>query len=666
VAAILRDDPNPLPDLAPGLQRLVGQCLRKDLNRRYQSMADVRIALEDLKEESQAATVAVPKRRIRAVLVLGVLVILGGAAGGTWFALKPRAVHPPPPATQVTFDGRLAMNPSISADGKYVAYASDRAGQGNLDIWVQALSNGEPVRLTNDKFNDDLPSFSPDGTKIAFRSNRDGGGIYVIPVLSGQPPRLLVKNGTRPLYSPDGNYLLFSPFTSQDVHHVFMMPAEGGEPRKLEVPAGRRFDLPIWSPNGSQIMAVRGRTPVSPPTTWFFLPVGGGPPTISYQRDSGSGTPLAWLRDGRILFSALSGDAFNLWLAQLSPGDWRIHEPFERLTFGTGQITSASVAGNSTVVFSSTTAPTRLWSLPLPKDHQPSVGDLLAFPSTGSKDYFPSLSANGKMAYVSQKSGKWNLFIRDLHNGTETWLASFEGTNPYNVSVVIKPDGSRVAYSSCTEEADCAIFTVAAAGGVPQKICAHCGQVRAWSSDGKAMASQEATVKEENVQESHILRIDPLTGRKTLIAENSGLLLFAPDLSPDGHWVAFQASGQSLRTAERLFVAPWDAGAPVEPGRWIAITGLDHFDSGPTWSRDGKTLYFMSNRDGSNCLWAVRLDPTTKKPIGEPYAVRHFHASPRQYSDAVWPIFSIGPDRIVIALEQVQSDLWMIQLPEAR
>ena len=75
-------------------------------------------------------------------------------------------------------------------------------------------------------------------------------------------------------------------------------------------------------------------------------------------------------------------------------------------------------------------------------------------------------------------------------------------------------------------------------------------------------------------------------------------------------------------------------------------------------------LYFTSNRDGSTCLWAVRLDPATKKPLAEPYAVRHFHASPRNYSANVYPVFSLGADRIVISLEQVQSDLWMMHLPE--
>ena len=63
-----------------------------------------------------------------------------------------------------------------------------------MHIWVQALPTGEPVRLTKDETNEDYPAFSPDGTKIAFRSERDGGGIYVVPLLGGEP-RLLAAPG---------------------------------------------------------------------------------------------------------------------------------------------------------------------------------------------------------------------------------------------------------------------------------------------------------------------------------------------------------------------------------------------------------------------------------------------------------------------------------------
>jgi hypothetical protein len=60
------------------------------------------------------------------------------------------------------------------------------------------------------------------------------------------------------------------------------------------------------------------------------------------------------------------------------------------------------------------------------------------------------------------------------------------------------------------------------------------------------------------------------------------------------------------------------------------------------------------------------VDAATKKPLGEAFPVRHFHTNPRQYSAWVWPLFSVATDRIVISMEQVQSDIWMMKLPEER
>jgi Tol biopolymer transport system component len=669
VAAILRDEPGPVPELVPGLNGLLGHCLQKDPDRRYHAMADVKIALENL---AQHPAFAATKRRERALLGVAAVALMAAAAGGTWLLVKPKTAAAPPPVTQLTFDGRLAMNPSISADGKYVAYASDRAGEGNLDIWLKALPAGEPIRLTTDEANEDYPSFSPDGTKIAFRSERDGGGIYVVPVRGGEP-RLVAKNATKPLYSPDGKHLLFSTPKGVDLFEAGVMPAEGGEPYKFR--EADTFHSPVWSPDSNKILAVAGKTPGSLPTTWFVLPLGGGAPILSHKRDSRADTPLVWLPDNRVIFSSSTGlwasldDVVNLWTAKLSPGDWKLTEPLEPLTYGGGRITSASVSSGGTVVFSSTVAPTRLWSFSLPKEGQPSEGDMLAIPSGGGLDYSPSLSLTGKMAYVSRKAGKWSLWARDLKDGRERWLAGIEADTTYAVSAIINSQGSRVAYNSCPGN-HCAIYMVSVSGGAPQKICDGCGELRAWSRDGSMMASQDDDGSGAAPQ-SHmwfgINRIDPLTGSKTVLVQKNGFGVFVPNLSPDGEWIAFQACPTDLCLdgfkAEQLFVAPTNGPLSVSPDRWIAITGLDHFDSQPVWSHDGNLLYFLSFRDGSNCLWAVRLDAATKKPIGEPYAVRHFHANPRQYSEAVWPTFAIGEDRIVISLEQVQSDLWMMQLP---
>jgi serine/threonine protein kinase len=673
VAAILRDDPEPVSHAAPGvphdLDRLVSHCLQKDRNRRYHSMADVKIALEDVAPDSPAPETRGSMRSRKtmpAVIAAGVLI---AAAGIIAFLARRETGPSSPQVTQLTFDTRLALNPSVSPDGKYVAYASDRSGEGNLDIWVQSLTSGEPVRLTRDEANEDLPDFSADGTKIAFRSERDSGGIYVVPVLGGDP-RLLAKSATRPKYSPDGNLLLcMSGSTAGDFplgglyQRPFLLAAQGGEPRELQMLGP--LSLPVWSPDATRLLD-GGRWPRE---TWYIRQLSGGPAIAlnSSARQSALGiapVPFAWLRSNHILYSASSGDAVNLWRAKLSPRTWRFTEPAERLTFGSGQITGASASNNGEVVFASTTAQTRLWGVPYTKGDARTPGDILAFPSTGATDTWPSLSDTGKLAYLAQKSGKWSLWLRNPVGGRETLLANPEGAY-HLVSVVINRSGSRVAYTTCPKD-ECSIFTVAATGGPPERVCEHCGAVRAWSSDETVMAAQEAPVVEGGrIVGSRLNRIETATGRRSVLAEQKGAFLYSPDFSPDEHWVAFQSRplvAERSADVEQLFIAPIDSGLPVEPARWITVTDLKYFDAGAKWSRDGKILYFTSNRDGSTCLWAVRLNPATKKTIGEPFPVRHFHTSPRYYS--LYPIFSLGPDRIVISLEQVQSDLWMMQLPD--
>jgi Tol biopolymer transport system component len=92
---------------------------------------------------------------------------------------------------KLTDDTGLTAGPAISADGKLLPYASDRGSSDDLSIWIQQLGPGDTaVQLSHHHAHAGEPAFSPDGTTVAFHSRQDGGGIYLIPVIGGEPRRL--------------------------------------------------------------------------------------------------------------------------------------------------------------------------------------------------------------------------------------------------------------------------------------------------------------------------------------------------------------------------------------------------------------------------------------------------------------------------------------------
>src|SRR5262249_20816980 len=138
---------------------------------------------------------------------VGLGVLLGaGCIGISWWLFQQKSPIQMPVLTRLTFDSALNIDPALSPDGKLLAYASDRSG--NLDIWLQHIGGGEPLRLTTDQADERQPSFSPDGSRIVFRSEIGEGGIYVMPVLGGKP-RLIATKGRNPCFSPDGTLIAY-------------------------------------------------------------------------------------------------------------------------------------------------------------------------------------------------------------------------------------------------------------------------------------------------------------------------------------------------------------------------------------------------------------------------------------------------------------------------
>ena len=161
-------------DLPKELERIILRCLRKEPNRRFQNMADVKIELLEVKEESDSgavtsASVVVPKRRSgRRWLIAGVAVALTLAAAAAAISWRhPRLVVPPPTVVQLTTERQAGIG-SFSPDGTQIAYSSAGERGENWDIYLRLVGEVEARRLTTDPTPDESPAWSPDGKQIAF------------------------------------------------------------------------------------------------------------------------------------------------------------------------------------------------------------------------------------------------------------------------------------------------------------------------------------------------------------------------------------------------------------------------------------------------------------------------------------------------------------------
>ena len=130
------------------------------------------------------------------------------AAAGVYLWIANRRTAPDDLAfVPLTSGAGLTASPAISADGQLAAYASDREAK-NLELYVQPIPAGMPVRLTHTAEDESEPAFSPDSGSLAFRSEKAGGALYVMPARGGEA-QLLAPRGHDPRYSPDGKWIAY-------------------------------------------------------------------------------------------------------------------------------------------------------------------------------------------------------------------------------------------------------------------------------------------------------------------------------------------------------------------------------------------------------------------------------------------------------------------------
>ena len=661
LAAILTKEPEQpshiVPGLSPDLDKLVLRCLRKDSARRWQSMADLKVALEDLRVGSDSGLV----RRWIPTLGIGLAIAATGAlAIGAWLATRTgQDVEPRPFLKKLTTDVAWTDYPAISVDGKMLAYASDRSGEGNLDIWVQQLPDGPPVRLTRDATDDDDPSFSSDGSRIAFHSARLGGGIYDIPTLGGEE-RLLARGGFAPRFSPDGRWIAYG-VAEQGGSRIYVAPAAGGPPGPVTADF-YRAQAHVWSPDGRYLLFWAQRRRDAPPDgniDWYVTAIPGGSPAPvgarrlllpeNFQAVQGLPFPDAWVHAGNhVLFHGHVGDSSNMWQVALAPETWHVSGTPRRATFGTTDEASASVTSDGRMVFMSRTMGADVWSLPIDSNRGTPAGPLVRVTQDSADDYDPTLSDDGStLVFRSQRAGRFAVVLRKLGSVSETVLTRL----PEDHYPAISRDGTKVAFSF-RQNGKMPIFVVAASGGAPEQVCDDCGEVEQWSPSGDEILYVTA----RDPSGVGLLKIGASPSDMWLKHSTYGIYnprRFSSD------WIAFNARADR-RASPKVFVAKVRDSVVADETEWIVIS---EDGEAPSWSPNGSLLYFWSDRDGSPCMWAQRLDSATKRPTGAPLSIQHFHTRGLSWRNLHLgaPDIAVSRDKIIFNLGERTGNIWMTQ-----
>lgn len=375
---------------------------------------------------------------------------------------------------------------SFSPDGNQLAF--DQSGEQNSGIYITFTDGEKSLRLTNNP-GDCCPAWSPDGQRIAFSRYSDSGlAIYVISPLGGTERRLYQESANfrwnNPGYldwSPDAKFLAFSDWQENEEHaSITLLSMADSTTRRLTTPPDQAFDYGAsFSPDGSQVAFIR-RSGAGVASDVYLVPASGGEPRrLTFDNAATEGTP-AWTADGRdIIFSSIRSGLSTLWRISVSGGR-------PRAIAGVGAISccpSISRKGNQ-LVYQNSVSNYGLWRVDL-KDqtHAQHIPSLLI--SAQGHNLRPDFSPDGSnIAFESDRSGYSEIWTCDSNGsscGQLTLLHGVAGTARWS------PDGNHIAFEF-TLGGHTQIYVVDMPGGRPHLVPTLPGAdnlAPSWSRDGE-------------------------------------------------------------------------------------------------------------------------------------------------------------------------------------
>jgi len=571
---------------------------------------------------------------VTAALGLGAFALWTRPKDGPPESVSPSALSP----RRLTVDRRSYSFPSISPDGRIVAYSSDQSG--TMEVYTVGLAAGsKELAITSDSGQNIQPEWSPDSQWLAYHS-RTRGGIWIVPS-SGGASRQLVDFGAQPFWAPDGERIIFtSDAGSMAAQSILWTVQRDGTRRqaltKLGSPRGGHSQ-PTVSPDGRLVAFTVSHGSLGGEI--WTLPLAGGDGI-----KLGTGTAQAaphFSRDGRSVYwtgrTTEGNDA--LMRIGVDGNGAPVGTPEVVLPFTGSFLGGLSIARDGTAVIALHQATANLWAVDVPGNGTP----LPPVPLTHDevRNTAPRYSQSGRLAFHQQAAGQRNT----------TWLIDDDGKNrePLTVGLSVSvwgpqwaPDGKRVfvVVTDAARKFSYAWLDTTTRQLTPISVDVKDQLSPSLSPDGREVAFHV-------IDESGVLNVwtQQLDGgaRKRVTFDKEAMSY--PQWSPDGKWLVVEIKRGDVT---HIGVVSRDGGLVED----IVTERGQNWPS--SWAADNDRIAFAGARDG---VWNIFSVSRKTKQIRQ---LTYFNSVEGYVR---YPTWSPRGDRVVFERAEQRGSLWTVTLP---
>jgi len=611
--------------LPPKFDEIIAKALEKDPTLRYQAAADLATDLKRLLRDTSTPSMSAvtpsypaqtgsvraangPDRRRSQILTwrtaAAALVVVLLAGGGLWWWRATSASSSPPSLAGATFaqltdQPGAELLPTLSPDAKLMAYVA-HSEDGDA-IFVKRVGGEKPIPLGEGTF----PAFSPSGEQIAFRSDRDGGGLFVMGS-TGEAMRRRTTFGYMSAWSPDGTELVFDtegvvdPMLRIANSRLWRVNVSAGDPVPI-TPEDMDAVQPSWSPHNKRIAFwTKGAGGLSTIST---IAVGGGKPEPVTTTQAMNWSPV-WSPDGRYLyFLSNAGGNMSLWWLPIDEASGRALGPPHVLSASPNPMAYLSISRDGrSLAYAQQLRLGSLVSIAIDPLTRRATGkpEVIARLTKGS--FGLDVSRDGTTFTYASAAGQ-NLFVMNSDGSNLRQLT--DGTLKVRLPR-LSPDGRRIAFTADKTDQSGIWMIDTDGSGLHEVVTGSHGPLASavWSPDGNRLVYSDLR--------SGVYIVNARGGQQTgkpLVGHQPGSVTLPWSWSPDGRMISLTTFGRdnTIRGVSTYNVASGQVrviSASAGGGYWL--NDNQHTLASETWS--GR-LYIVDSVTGTqDTVFATALN----------------------------------------------------------